>query len=72
MKMNKIVAIIILYFFNVITMDAQSIYDFKVESLTGGQLNLADYKEKKNAHCQYSVPMWLHASVCRLGKNFIM
>ena len=47
MKMNKIVAIIILYFFNVITMDAQSIYDFKVESLTGGQLNLADYKEKK-------------------------
>ena len=47
MKMNKIVAIIILYFFNVITMDAQSIYDFKVESLTGGHLNLADYKEKK-------------------------
>lgn len=47
MKINKSIFFFFLFSINVLSMEAQSIYDFKVKSLTGAELKLADYKGKK-------------------------
>ncbi len=47
MKINKSIFFFLFLSINVLSMEAQSIYDFKVKSLTGAELNLADYRGKK-------------------------
>lgn len=47
MKINKSIFFFLFLSINVLSMEAQSIYDFKVKSLKGAELNLADYRGKK-------------------------
>lgn len=43
----KLTLVLGVLFLNLETMAQSSIYDFKVEGLTGGEINFADYKGKK-------------------------
>jgi glutathione peroxidase len=41
----------------------KSIYDFKVEDLSGEEFDFASLKGKKNYDCQYRLEMWPYSAI---------
>ena len=53
-----------------VKMDMKTIYDFKVESLDGKEINFADYKGKKILIVNNRFRVWIYTTVQRL-RNII-